>query len=350
MAAKAFGIDLGTSTIKIYKKGHGIVLDERNMIAIADRKTVIATGDEAFDMYEKAPANIEITYPVRYGVIADVANMLSLLTHYMHRLGGQNKRKIGKFNPISRISGADYIVATPFDITEVERRSFYELIANSNLKVGKIKIVEKPVADAVGADLDVMSARGVMVVNIGADTTEISVLSLGGIVLSKLIPIGGNKLDEAIKSTVKRIHNLYIGDKTAENIKKKLACALPTVKASVTVYGRDVVTGLPVEMEIGSSIVYEAISEYLYSIIDAVKMILERTPPEIVSDIIDSGIYVTGGSANIFGLDELIKKETDLKINICQDPTNTVVNGLGRIMEDPKLSSLADSLRPKNLI
>lgn len=339
MALKAYGIDFGTSTIKIYKKGQGIVLDERNIVAISDRKHVIATGNDAFEMYEKAPANIKVTYPVRNGVIADVANMMELLTHFIKRIGG------GK-----HIRSADFIVATPTDITEVERRSFYDLIASSNLKVGRIKIVEKPVADAVGAGLDVMTARGVMVVDIGADTTEVSILSLGGIVLSKLIPVGGNRLDESIKNMVKRKYNLYIGDKTAENLKKKLACALNSVEGSVKVYGRDVVTGLPTEKEVNSGDVYESISEYLYSIIDAVKIILERTPPEISSDIIDSGIYITGGSAKIFALDELMHKETELKINIVPDSSNTVVNGLGKIMEDHKLSSLADSLRPKTFV
>jgi rod shape-determining protein MreB len=339
MATKAYGIDFGTSTIKIYKKGQGIIIDEHNVIAIADRKTVIASGEEAYEMYEKAPSNIMVSYPVRSGVIADVANMTALLNHFMMRING-NKRP----------GAADYIVATPTDITEVERRSFYDLIASSSLKVGHIKIVEKPIADAIGAGLDITSARGVMVVNIGADTTEISILSLGGIVLSKLIPVGGNRLDESIKSIVKRKYNLYIGDKTAESIKKQLACALPMVEASVKVYGRDVVTGLPTLIEVSSKTVYEAIYEYLYAIIDAMKIILERTPPEISSDIIDSGIYITGGSAKIFALDELLHKETELKINICPEPADTVVKGLGTIMEDHKFSGLADVLRPKTYL
>lgn len=339
MASKTYGIDFGTSTIKICRKGQGIVLDERNMIAIADRKAIIATGDEAYDMYEKAPANIVVTHPVRSGVIADVANMTALLVHFIKKLGGSKKAGL-----------ADYIVATPTDITEVERRSFYELISRSALKVGHVKIVDKPIADALGAGLEIMTARGVMVVNIGADTTEVSILSLGGIVLSKLIPIGGNKLDESIKSVVKKKHNLYIGDKTAEKIKKQLASALPGLEASIKVYGRDVVTGLPSLMEVNSKTVYEASSEYLYSIIDAIRIILERTPPEISSDIIDGGIYVTGGSANIFELQGLITKETGLKVNICEDPANTVVKGLSRIMEEPQLFILADSLRPKNLV
>ncbi|HWT27445.1 MAG TPA: rod shape-determining protein [Mobilitalea sp.] len=339
MASKAFGIDFGTSTMKIYKKGQGIVLDERNMIAIADRKNVIASGNDAYEMYEKAPSNIQVSYPVRNGVIADVANMLALLNHFMMRINGTK-----------RPGNADYIVATPTDITEVERRSFYDLIASSSLKVGHIKIVEKPIADAVGAGLDIMTARGVMIVDIGADTTEVSILSLGGIVLSKLIPVGGNRMDDAIKNIVKRKYNLYIGDKTAENIKKKLASAFPTVEGSVKVFGRDVVTGLPTEMEINSGTVYDATSEFMYSIIDAIKIILERTPPEISADIIDSGIYITGGSSKIFALDELLHKETDLQINLCEDSANTVVKGLGKIMEDHKLSSLADNLRPKTFV
>jgi len=338
MTSRVYGIDFGTSTIKIYRKGHGVVLDERNIIAISDNKRIIAGGNDAFDMYEKAPANIKISYPVRNGVIADVADMTALLNFFMKRLS------TGK-----RPGAADFIVATPTDITEVERRAFYDLIASSGLKVGRIKIVEKPIADAVGAGLNVTTAHGVMIVDIGADTTELSILSLGGIVLSKLIPVGGNKFDEAIKSMVKRKYNLYIGDKTAEYIKKNLAGAMPTVRGSVKIFGRDVVSGLPAEMEIDATDVYEAISEHLYTIVDASKIILERTPPEITSDIIDSGVYITGGAAQITALDELLHKETDLKINICPDPANTVVNGLGRIMEEAKLSSLANSLRTKSL-
>jgi rod shape-determining protein MreB len=165
-----------------------------------------------------------------------------------------------------------------------------------------------------------------------------------------LEPTRRNRLDESIKNIVKRNYNLYIGDKTAESIKKKLACALPDVKGVSKVHGRDVVTGLPSEMEVSSETVYQAITEYLHAIVDAIKIILERTPPEISSDIIDSGIFVTGGSANVFSLDELLSKETELKINICEDPSNTVVNGLGKIMEDPALSELAGSLRAKIVV
>lgn len=338
MSGKIYGIDFGTSTIKIYQKNDGIILDEKNIIAIANRKRMIAAGNEAFEMYEKAPANILVTYPVKNGVIADIANMLELLNYMLRKINKRNRK----------FSSAEFIVATPSDITEVEKRAFFDLIASSIAKAKSIKIVEKPIADAIGAGLDVTNARGVMVVDIGADTTEVSIMSLGGIVISKLIPIGGNRFDESIKSYVKKNYNLVIGDKTSEIIKKKLASAFPSEEHSIKVYGRNVVTGLPTEVEISSSMVYDSIVEYIYTIIDAIKIILERTPPEISSDIIDSGIFVTGGSASILGLDKLIAKETDLKVNICADATNTVVNGLGKIIEDRKLTSLAFSLKQTN--
>lgn len=335
MASKLFGIDFGTSTIKIYKKNEGVILDAKNIIAIADGNRVIAIGDEAFDMYGKAPSNIEVDYPVRNGVIANIAHMQALLNYAFDELS----KKHGKF------SGAEFLVAAPTDITEVEKRAFFDLVMNSNAKSKKVRIVEKPIADALGAGLNVLNARGVMVVDIGADTTEVSIMSLGGIVLSKLIPIGGNKLDESIILNVKKKYNLFIGNKTAETIKKELACALPSEEMTIKVYGRDVVTGLPIEREISSTFVYETISEHLLAIIDAIRIILERTPPEISSDIIDLGIYITGGSANIKYLDQLMSHDTDLKVNVCNDPANTVVNGLGKIIEDSKLSSLALTLK-----
>lgn len=334
MAGKIYGIDLGTSTIKIYHKNEGVVVDEKNIIAVEGKKRVIAAGNEAFEMYGKAPANITVSYPVKYGVIADINNMLELVNYMFRRL---NKR--------GGLKASSVLIATPTDITEVEKRAFYDLIASSHAKAKIIKIVEKPIADAVGIGLDVNNAKGVMVVDIGADTTEVSIMSLGGIVISKLIPIGGNRLDESIKSTVKKSYNLVIGDKTAEKIKKELATAWPSEEHSMKAYGRNVVTGLPTEVEISSTFVYDSIIEYIYSIIDAIRIILERTPPEISSDIIDTGIYVTGGSSAIMGLDTLLAKETGLTINICKDSANTVVAGLGKIIEDHNLKDLASPLK-----
>ena len=335
MSAKVFGIDFGTNTIKIYRKNDGVIFDEKNIIALCNGE-VMAIGDEAFEMLGKAPDNFLVTYPVRNGVIADIANMLSLLNKAFKIIA----EKSGK------ITGADIIVAAPNDVTEVEKRAFFDLASNSIAKPKKVRVVEKPIADAIGAGLDVMEASGVMIVDIGADTTEVSIMSLGGIVLSKLVPIGGNKFDELIINNVKKKYNLIIGNKTAETIKKKLAYAVNPEHETIKVYGRDVMTGLPTEAEIDSEFVYETISESLRSIVDAVRVILEKAPPEISSDIIDSGIYVTGGSANIKKIDELFGTETELPIKVADDAANTVVNGLGKILEDSsKYGCLAFSLK-----
>lgn len=335
MAAKVFGIDFGTSTIKIYRKNEGVIFNEKNIIALCNNN-VMAIGDEAFEMFGKAPDNFQVTFPVKNGVIADIANMLSLLNKAFLKIADKH----------GKVSGADIIVASPTDITEVEKRAFFDLAASSIAKPKKVRVIEKPIADAIGAGLDVMNASGVMVVDIGADTTEISVMSLGGIVLSKLIPVGGNKFDESIISNVRKKYNLVIGNKTAETIKKRLAYAITPEHETIKVFGRDVMNGLPTEAEIDSEFVYDTINESLSSIVDAVRIILEKTPPEISSDIIDSGIYVTGGSANIKYLDKLFTKETELPIKVCEDPANTVVNGLGKVLENnSKYGSLAFSLK-----
>ena len=192
MANNAFGIDLGTNNIKIYNRADDEVFVEKNMIAIENKKTLFAYGDSAFEMYEKAPSNISITYPLSNGVIADIQNMETLIKYYMGDLMKNN------------IKPADYYIAVPWDVTEVEKRAFKDLIKESDVKAKKVMIVDKAVADGLGLGIDVKNSQGVLVVNVGFDTTEISILSLGGIVLSKLIKVGGRKFDEAIKAAVRR--------------------------------------------------------------------------------------------------------------------------------------------------
>lgn len=335
MSAKTYGVDFGTKVLKVYKKGDGVVFDAKNIIAVADGSRVIAIGDEAFEMYGKAPSNIEVTFPVKYGVIADIKNMLELMNLAFERVAEKS----------GSMKGAEFLIAAPNDITQVEKRAFFDLVQNTNVKPHGVRIVERPIADALGAGLSVTDSTGVMIVDIGADTTEISILSLGGIVLSKLIPIGGNKFDEDIISAVKKTYNLLIGNKTAEKLKIALATAIEREEDEnplyANAYGRDVVTGLPVVKEIDSDFVHNALLEHLHNIIDAIKLILERTPPEIAADIIEAGVYVTGGSANIKNLDALLNRETGLRINICDDPANTVVNGLGRVIDNPEFDRLA---------
>ncbi|MBQ3665543.1 MAG: rod shape-determining protein [Lachnospiraceae bacterium] len=329
MAQHLYGIDLGTSNFKIYSLTNKKTINEKNVIAKKNRDEVFQYGDPAFEMYEKAPANIEITFPVKFGVIADIRNMDSLFECFFKKLNGKS------------LSGSgDFCIAVPTDITEVEKRAFYDMIAESRVRAKHINVVEKPIADAVGVGIDVDSPKGNLIVNIGSDTTEISVISLGGIVLSKLIKTGGSKLDESICSIVRKKYNLIIGRRTAEQIKINLADAMNDSEDTYVAYGRNIVTGLPTSKEISSALVYEAISEHLHSIIDSVKVILERTPPELAADIISTGVYLTGGSSQINNLDTLFNKETGLDVNTSEDPEETVIRGIAEILSDDKLSGL----------
>lgn len=330
MARNVFGLDIGTSNIKIFSMDKDDILNEKNIIAIANKKDVYAIGDEAYEMHEKAPDNILVTFPVKFGVIADFDNMMILFSEFIRKMS--KSKKVGP---------ADYYIAVPTDITEVEKRAYLELARDSKLKARKIFVINKPVADALGAGVDVNNAKGIMVVNIGADTTEISVLSLGGIVLSKVVKFGGNKLDEQIINATKKKYNLVIGAKTAEHIKFELGSALPYDETFIKVYGRNLVTGLPTQCEISSNMVYDCMIDFIHQIVDSVKMILERTPPELASDIIDTGIYLTGGSSGIKNLAELINGETELHVNKVENPSECVVRGIKRIIEDPQYNEIA---------
>lgn len=266
MANNAFGIDLGTNNIKIYNRNDDNIMIEKNMIAIENKNTLFAYGNSAFEMYEKAPSNIHISYPLSNGVIADIKNMETLVKYFIGDLQKGNTKP------------SDFFIAVPTDVTEVEKRAFYDLIKGANVKAKKIMVVEKAVADGLGLDIDVKNSQGVLVVNVGYETTEISILSLGGIVLSRLIKVGGMKFDDAIRAAVRREFSLIIGGKTAENVKIALKELEEEGKGAV-VYGRDIVTGLPVEREIPTRMVDESLEEHFNTIIDNVKVILERTPP-----------------------------------------------------------------------
>ncbi len=331
MNTYAFGIDLGTSNIRIYNHADDNILMEKNMIAIENKKTVFAYGDSAYEMYEKAPGNINISYPLANGVIADIKNMEIIIRYFVTSLMNNS------------IKPAEYYIAVPTDVTEVEKRAFYDLIKDSNVKAKKIMVVEKAIADGLGMDIDIKNSQGVLVVDIGFDTSEISILSLGGIVLSRLIKTGGLKFDEAIKNAVRKEFSLFIGGKTAENVKVHLA-ELEAEGKNAVVYGRDIVTGLPVEREISTAIVNKAIDEQFDTIIDNIKVILERTPPELSADIYRHGIYLTGGGSMVNKLAERIANGTGLKVNIAENPQSTVALGLAKIIKDDKYKSVAYSI------
>lgn len=219
---------------------------------------------------------------------------------------------------------------------------------DAKVKAKKIVVVEKPIADALGIGIDVNSPNGHLIVNIGADTTEITVISMGGIVISKLIKTGGIKLDDAIASSIRKKYNLVIGNRSAEIVKKELADAMNEEPDKVTTtYGRNIVTGLPNAREINGELVHEAISELLHQIIENIKVILERTPPELSADIISRGIYLTGGSANIKNICKLITKETGLKVNVAEEPSESVIRGISKLLASPELMKLAYVPREK---
>ena len=308
MTNNVYGIDLGTCNMKIYCKASNKIMNEKNTIALVNKNEMYAYGDDAYAMYEKAPETIQVTFPVVGGVIADFNNLQVMLQTYLeaHAKG--------------KLRGAEFIVAVPTDITDVEKRAFFDMFYKSKLKPKSVLLCEKPIADAVGLGLNVNEPTGIMVVDIGADTTEISVISLGGLVLSDLLHSGGNKIDESIITYVKRKYNLVIGQKTAQSMKETLGSGIPGNTQTMVVVGRDVVSGLPIEMEMSGAVVYEAIKDNLNTICNSIKMILEKTPPELTRDIIHSGIYITGGSSQIHDLDQLFRDITGIEINTCEEP------------------------------
>ncbi len=328
LANNAFGIDLGTNNIKIYSRSDDSVLIEKNMIAIENKNTLFAYGDSAFEMYEKAPGNIHISYPLSNGVIADIKNMETLVRYFVADLQKGNSKP------------ADFYIAVPTDVTEVEKRAFYDLVKDAGVKARRIMVVEKAVADGLGLDIDVKNSQGVLVVNVGYETTEISILSLGGIVLSRLIKTGGLRFDEAIRAAVRKEFSLIIGGKTAEAVKISLK-ELDENGTGAVVYGRDIVTGLPVEREIPTRLVDDCLEEHFNTIIDNVKVILERTPPELAADIYRHGIFLTGGASQVNHLAERMAAGTGLKVNVAESPSTSVVMGLAKIIKDDNYKSVA---------
>ena len=323
-----YGIDLGTCNFKVFCKANGKILKEKNTIAVINKDQIYAYGDKAYAMFEKAPESINVIFPVVAGVIADYNLLQQMIFEYLdEKIKGKNRN-------------AEFIVAVPTDITDVEKRAFYELFYKSKSRPKNVLLCEKPIADAVGLGIDVNEPTGVMVVNMGADTTEISVISLGGLVLSDLLHFGGNRLDEAIISYIRKEFNLVIGQKTAKLLKETIGSALPGREDTMVIVGRDVVSGLPIEKEISGEVVYNAMKGNLTNICNSIKMILEKTPPELAKDIIRSGIYITGGGSMIHHLDKLFEEITGIKVNTTDEPEESAVRGLVKIVSDSKYKRL----------
>ncbi len=317
------GIDLGTANTLVYVKGQGIVLSEPSVVAInRDRHNEIrAVGNEAKSMIGRTPGNIIAIRPMKDGVIADFEVTEAMLRYFMQKV--HNRRRL--ITPRVAIS-------VPSGITGVERRAVTESARNAGAK--QVSLIEEPMAAAIGAGLPVHEPQGCMIVDIGGGTTEVAVISLGGIVFSKSVKVAGDELDEAIIQHLKRTYNMMVGERTAEEIKIQIGSVFPLKEEmEMQVKGRDQVMGLPKILTITSEEIREALREPASAIVDAVRVTLERTPPELSADIVDRGVVLAGGGALLRGLEQLISKETGLHVTVAEDPLTAVVLGTGKFLE-----------------
>ncbi len=336
MFSKLFGllsadmaIDLGTANTLVYVKGRGIVLNEPSVVAITTRKgkkMVMAVGDEAKMMLGRTPGNIEAIRPLRDGVIADFEVAEEMIKHFIRKV--HNRRSF---------ASPQVVVCVPSGSTAVERRAIQESAESAGAR--RVYLVEEPMAAAIGAGLPVTEPTGSMVVDIGGGTTEVAVLSLGGIVYSRSVRVGGDKMDEAIIGYIRRTHNLLIGEATAERVKKEIgsACAPENGEGvEMTIKGRDLINGVPKEILVSQRQIAESMAEPVGAIVEAVKVALEHTAPELAADIVDKGIVLTGGGALLGNLDFVLRHSTGLPVSIADEPLSCVALGTGRVLEDMK--------------
>ena len=321
--SKDMGIDLGTANILITLKGKGIVLNEPSVVAI-DKKTgeIKATGNEAKEMLGRTPESIEAVRPMKDGVIADFTATCLMLKNMFKKVC--NRYNVGR----PRV-----VVGVPSGITEVEERAVEETILRAGAR--EVYLIEEPMAAAVGAGIKVAEPSGSMIIDIGGGTTEVAVISLGGIVVSESLRIAGDELDEDIINYIKREENLAIGETTAESIKISIGCAAPLMTDTpMEIRGRDLTTGLPRNIIIKSSQIMEAMKESISKIIYTVKQTLEKTPPELAADLVEKGVYLAGGGALIQNLDIFLSQEIEMPVIIAENPLDCVVNGTGKTLED----------------
>lgn len=322
MFGQDIGIDLGTATVIAYVKGKGIVLREPSVVAVNNvTGEVLAVGHEARRMLGRTPGNIIATRPLRDGVISDYTVTEKMLKYFIGKIGG-------RFLFAPRI-----MICIPSQVTEVEKKAVIDAASNAGAR--RVYLIEEPIAAAIGAGLDISKPSGNMIVDIGGGTTDIAVISLGGSVVSTSIKIAGDKFDEAIVRYIKKKHNVMIGERTAEELKLNIGCVYPKFQdMEMDVRGRDLLTGLPRTITVYSSEMLEALEEPSMLIVDAVHNVLEKTPPELASDISDKGIYMTGGGCLIDGLDKLIQEKTGINVMIAEDSISCVAIGTGKALDN----------------
>lgn len=326
MFSKDIGIDLGTANVLIYIKGQGIVLDEPSVVALdVESKKIVAVGKEAKEMLGRTPGKVKSIRPLKDGVIADFEVTDIMLNHFIRKVKGRNF-----------ISKPRILICCPSNITQVEKNAIREAADRTGAK--KVFLEEEPKVAAVGAGLDISKPSGNMVIDIGGGTTDIAVLSLGGIVNSSSLKIAGNTFDNDIIEYIKDKYKLLIGERTAEDIKINIGTVYPDNRdEKVEVKGRDLVTGLPHSVTICSGEIEEALRESMYKIVSKIKAVLEDTPPELAADIIDKGIVLTGGGAMVNGLDKLLQHELNVPVYLAESPLTCVVEGTGILLENVNL-------------
>lgn len=323
--SRDLGIDLGTANTLVYIKGKGIVVREPSVVAIdTDTGTIKAVGDEAKRMIGRTPGNIIAVRPMKDGVIADYDTTWTMIKHFIRQ--AQKPRTLFKRLP-------NVMVCVPSGITGVEKRAVEEATKQAGAKTALT--IEEPFAAAIGAGLPVWEPTGSMIVDIGGGTTEVAIISLGGIVTSKSVRVAGDEMDDAIIQYIKRMYNLMIGERTAEALKMEIGSAIPPEEEVVMdIRGRDLVSGLPKTIQISSGEVSEALADTVSAILDAVKISLERTPPELAADIMDRGIVLTGGGALLKNLDTLLSNETGMPVIVAENALDCVAIGTGRALEN----------------
>lgn len=315
------GIDLGTATVLVYVKGKGVILKEPSVVAINKvNNKILAVGEEARKMIGRTPGNIVAVRPLKDGVISDYDITEKMLKEFIKKACGDKK-----------IIAPKVMVCIPSQATEVEKRAVIDATKNSGAK--EVHLIEEPLSAAIGAGIDITKPDGNMIVDIGGGTTDIAVISLGGVVIRKSIKSAGDRFDEAIVKYVRLKHRIMIGEKTAEDLKINIGCAYKDAReSSYIMKGRNLVTGLPDQVEITSEEIREALEEPVGLIVDGVKSILEKTPPELASDIIEKGIIMTGGGSLLYGLDKLIEVNTGLNVKIAENSVEAVVEGTGQVL------------------
>lgn len=321
MLGNVYGLDLGTYEIKIFDKKKDRLWQEKNVIAMKNKKYVFAVGNEAYEMYEKSPADVQVVFPMKNGVIAHFDDMQYLLGSLLG-----NERRF--------VIGDEYVMAVPTDVTEVEKKAFFDLVYHSEAKAKSVRIVERGLADAVGFGIDVLEEKGVFVANFGGGTTELSVLSSGGMVMNRLLKIGGEDFDLAIAGLVRHNKDFLIGRLTAERLRREFGIFDQSTDSVITVSGRDLLSGVPSQTDVSISLVRAAMKEPIEECVQAIRSMIDRTPPDVRNAILEKGICLTGGIANLKGLSTYLRESTGLHVMTMNDPQLCAVKGLQKIISN----------------